>query len=302
MPRSDIEEEVQQTKQLLAQLCVQLESVDSVKARTVLKDYQRDLQRLIKITKPKDGLHQLPPELLHVVIGHMLGGGGSDISSALAYLSSTCTFFSAGGGRHIILKECAKLCPALERVFTEDGILNENALYEYTGALLQFEEMRDEGDDRRPGPRHAMHTAFSDLPALGEALVYHEVQEARKMLAPLGFEVGEPTHWYEPTATLANGPNWNGLTKERLHMRVQCSVPGLPHTLHDGALHKCNLLFPIETGVYQDPATTAAEIYPWRPPKVYVRGEVYHCMLHGGSRELGKYASCCSRLLGSRAP
>ena len=50
------------------------------------------------------------------------------------------------------------------------------------------------------------------------------------------------------------------------YVRLECKLPGLPGTLHDGALHECVLIFHVENGGYADEADMRNEIYPPEPP------------------------------------
>jgi ubiquitin-protein ligase len=267
---------------------VQLEAAPSDAALAILRAYKEKLQESIKATVPQTRLLELPAELLVVVIQQLLntGDGACD---ALAALRSTCTFFtSTGDGEKLLVRACAQLCLPLASEFSG----NPAALLEYTGALLLFQEQRLDGDDS--ALMSGTHTTFRDCRALCESLVQLDVQKARDTLAPLGFVVDDPTRFAKQGRRLDRTT-----TIDDHYMRVRCSIPGLPGTLHDGALHECNLLFRVQLDDDpEDPALLRNELYPWRPPDAYVRGETYHCMLHGGTAELGKVASCCSRLLG----
>jgi hypothetical protein len=293
MPASVIEKDIEATQALLAKLCVQLEAAPSDTALAVLRAYKAQLQESIDATVPATRLLELPVELLFVLIQRVLRVGDG-ACAALAALRSTCTFFSAGDGEELLVRACAQLCPSLASEFSACS----RSLIEYTGLLLLFQEQRCDGDESALMP--GMHTCFEDCRPLCESLLQRDVQKARDTLAPIGFVVGEPT-----TSVLGPGPTTSEYANDvrirgRGHyMRVQCSVPGLPGTLHDGALHECNMLFRVEMDDDPaDPADLANQLYPWRAPRAYVRGQPYHCMLHGGTVELGKLASCCSRLLG----
>ena len=284
MPATAIEEEVEATQVLLAKLCVQLEAAPSDAALAILREYKAKLQGSIEATVPQTRLLELPAELLAVLIQQLLNMGDG-ACAALAALRSMCTFFtSAGDGEKLLVRACAQVCLPLYDEFSD----HPAALLEYTGALLLFQEQRFAGDES--ALMSGTHTSFQDCRALCESLVQLDVRKARDTLAPLGFVVDEPTRFAMT--------GFRGGVKDH-YMRVRCSIPGLPGTLHDGALHECNLLFRVEVDVDpEDAADLRNELYPWRPPMAYVRGETYHCMLHGGNAELGKLASCCSRLLG----
>ena len=282
MPSVAIAEEVEKVQALMARLCVQLEATDGDDALAVLQTYAARLEESIEATRPAAHLLLLPPELLGLVLAQLLRLQYG-ACAALRALTSTSTLFTAGVGKRLLVSECVKLCPALASHFA-DSEDYDTCMLEYTALLLEFEERRNDPENLSAlSPRTGMHTAFIDLAALCMALVHHEAQRAREVLGPFGFVVGDPTK-HDPPGT-----------RQQL-VRIQCSIPGLPGTLHDGALHECNLVFCIGVPEY-DADRNDNEIYPWRPPMAYVLGQVYHCQLHGGTAELGQSASCCSRLL-----
>ena len=171
---------------------------------------------------------------------------------------------------------------SLERQPSHD----ERYLLEYTNILLIFEERRLYGGDPSDAAENArehsaIHTSFNDAPFLGETLVTREAQTAREVLTPVGFVVGTPR---SPT-TIRNPPD-----------RVLHS--GLPGTLHDGALHEVNLLFNIGYDFSDDRADLRNLCYPWRPPELFVQGQVYHCnMTTGVTGVVGRKADHASKLV-----
>lgn len=306
MPSDEFAEEAATAQKLLAKLCVQLESFGDAAARDILQDYTARLQASVEATRPAAELLQLPPELLGLVLRQLLASGAV---AAVNTLFCTCKFFSAGVGRRLIVAECTRLCPDLGREYPDDfaGAAPPTlALLEFTSILLGSEIDRKAGffdDVARVGmngaPKDCMvHSSFFDSAALGLSLVQREAHTARACLTPLGFVVGEPMRH-------ANDKGLNAF------VRIHCAVPGVPGTLHDGALYPCDLIF----GIGQDDETFSgmdADVlglleghvcYPWSAPRTYVGGRepgpMYHMHLHGRPNSKFGYggANCCSRLL-----
>ena len=131
--------------------------------------------------------------------------------------------------------------------------IDERYLLEYTNILLIFEERRLYGGDPSDAAENArehsaIHTSFRDAPFLGETLVTREAQTAREVLTPLGFVVGTPE-----------------TSDDAELLRLKCSIPGLPGTLHDGALHEVNLLFNIGYDYSDDRADLRQRLLPVAP-------------------------------------
>lgn len=286
--RDEVADEAAAIQDLLAQLCVQLEAHDGDTARAILRDHASRLQASVDATRPTQRLLQLPAELISIVLRKLL----EDRSTGALYaLTSTCKFIAdrgedlqriAGVGQRLLVAECAKLFPLIAR---EAASRDERYLLEYTNILLNFEEHRLYGGGpsdaaRKARAHNATHTSFHDAPFLGETLVTREAQTAREVLAPLGFVVGTPERH-------------DG--KELL--RLQCSIPGLPGTLHDGALHEVNLLFNIGHDYSDDRADLRNLCYPWRPPELYVPGQAYHYNMTMPAGVLGHKADSASKLL-----
>ena len=288
--RNHLADEAAAIQDLLAQLCVQLEAHDGDTARAILRDHATRLQASVEATRPTQRLLQLPAELISIVLRKLL----EDRSTGALYaLTSTCTFFAdrgeelqrpAGVGQRLLVAECARNFPLIARAAASH---DERYLLEYTNILLIFEERRLYGGDPSDAAENArehsaIHTSFNDAPFLGETLVTREAQTAREVLTPVGFVVGTPEKSDDDSEIL----------------RIQCSIPGLPGTLHDGALHEVNLLFNIGYDFSDDRADLRNLCYPWRPPELFVQGQVYHCnMTTGVTGVVGHKADHASKLL-----
>ena len=286
--RDEVADEAAAIQDLLAQLCVQLEAHDGDTARAILRDHASRLQVSVDATRPAGRLLQLPAELISIVLRKLL----EDRSTGALYaLTSSCKFFAdrgedlqriAGVGQRLLVAECARLFPIIAR---EAASRDERYLLDYTNMLLFFEERRlysgDPSDAAENAREHsAIHTSFRDAPFLGETLVTREAQTAREVLTPLGFVVGTPE-----------------TSDEAELLRLKCSIPGLPGTLHDGALHEVNLIFNMGYDYVDDRADLGNLCYPWRPPGLYVPGQVYHCNMTTGDGVLGRKADVASKLL-----
>lgn len=287
-----VAEAVEEAQALLAKLSIQLEAADPEEALALLHGHQATLQQHVTATRPKPLLLQLPRELNGLIIRQLMRSQEGATAGALN-LRSSCSFYDIGAasaryehrrsrargvGFALFEEECARLCPALARDSSGEGLID------YTLQLLRFEEWRRDGDT--PDSDSGSHTSFTDVPLLVEALVHLEVQAAREVLTPCGFVVGEVG------ACSAQGGEWEK------YLQVCCSVPGLPGTLHEGALHECNILFRRDEPDDRDEALrTGTRIYPWDPPLTFIRGQGYHAMLRGGTAELGRGAIRHSRLL-----
>ena len=252
-------DEIEYTQALLAHLCIQLEGADPNAAIALLRGKQSVLEQAINASRTHPRLLRLPPEVIAIVLRWILFLSDG-AARAFASLLQTCKFFSSGNGMVLLLEQCAELCPGLASTFSGQGLI------EYMGVLLEIQQLRFDGDMPRFGS--GLHTAFVDAPELGKALVTLEALEARDVLSPCGFVVGEPSVY-----TAHEHFRVCGL------LHVPCAVPGLPGTLHDGALHECNLFFCVDDG--DVPTSTRGHIYPWAPPEVFIGGqtEPYHAML-----------------------
>ena len=253
-------DEIEKTQALLAHLCIQLEGADPNAAIALLRGKQSMLEQAIDASRTHPWLLRLPPEVIAIVLRWilLLSDGAN---RAFASLLQTCKFFSSGNGMVLLLEQCAELCPGLASTFSGQGLI------EYMGILLEIQQLRFDGD--MPLLRTGLHTAFVDAPELGKALVTLEALEARDVLSPCGFVVGEPRVY------TASDEHFSGL------LLVPCAVPGLPGTLHDGALHECNLFFCVDAQRDGEDWEQRDFIYPWVAPDVFIGGqtEPYHAML-----------------------
>ena len=116
MPSFAIAEEVENVQALMARLCVQLEAADGDDALAMIQSYAARLEESVEATRPAAHFLLLPPELLELILVQLLRLE-CGACEALWALTSTCTFFTAGVGKRLLVSECEKLCPALAGEF-----------------------------------------------------------------------------------------------------------------------------------------------------------------------------------------